>query len=64
MELYLHCHICLCGMHSNNFMFALGIRMSAFNVCCYFVIDYLFHLHLDINLHYLYGKNETGTGIA
>ena len=45
-------------------MFALDIRLGVFDVCYYFIIDCLFHLHLDINLYYLYGKNATGTGIA
>jgi hypothetical protein len=64
MEVYLHCHIYLCGMHNNNFMFALGIRMCVFNVCYYYVIDSLFHLNFNINLYYLHGKNEAYTGIA
>ena len=38
--------------------------MGVFNVCYYFVTECLFHLYLDINLYYLYGKNETGTGLA
>lgn len=38
--------------------------MGVLNVCCYFVIDCLFHLNFDVNMYYLCGKNDSDTGVA